>query len=255
MKILASDFDGTLYYEGSQLAEDIQAIKEFRAAGNRFGIVSGRSMESLKEAIMKYKIPFDFLVLNNGGIIYDENEKLIDAHYLNHEQAIKIIKHIKTLTGVGAYVINDGYYRHKFVVDQKSVDFKYSGLTDESASEVDILAKTRIAQIVISLSDEHQAKKIAQNIHDMFAKDACAYVNTHCIDIVPVNISKGNALMNIVEMFGVCKQCVHVIGDSYNDLSMIQNYQGYAMKWAPKEVLDQAIRSYVSVKECIENIQ
>jgi hydroxymethylpyrimidine pyrophosphatase-like HAD family hydrolase len=42
MKILGSDFDGTFNCGG--IGEDkINAVKKWRAAGNKFGIVSGRS--------------------------------------------------------------------------------------------------------------------------------------------------------------------------------------------------------------------
>ena len=38
-KIAASDFDGTLFRERNISAEDLAAIKSWRAAGNKFGIV------------------------------------------------------------------------------------------------------------------------------------------------------------------------------------------------------------------------
>ena len=41
MKIIASDFDGTINYNGRVSDEDKAAIKRFRAAGNRIGIVTG----------------------------------------------------------------------------------------------------------------------------------------------------------------------------------------------------------------------
>ena len=46
MKLLASDYDGTLrrpYVKQS----DIKAIKRFRAAGNVFGIITGRTLEMI----------------------------------------------------------------------------------------------------------------------------------------------------------------------------------------------------------------
>lgn len=51
MKILASDYDGTLRTEELVAEKDIEAIARFRKAGNLFGIVTGRSMESLQKEI------------------------------------------------------------------------------------------------------------------------------------------------------------------------------------------------------------
>ena len=53
MKILASDYDGTLRTEELVDINDVHAIHEFRAAGNMFGLVTGRSMESIQTEIQK----------------------------------------------------------------------------------------------------------------------------------------------------------------------------------------------------------
>ena len=44
MIIIASDYDGTLNHHGISEA-DKNAIKKFREAGNKFGIVTGRDLE------------------------------------------------------------------------------------------------------------------------------------------------------------------------------------------------------------------
>ena len=45
MKIIASDYDGTINYQGRVSEEDKAAIRKFRQAGNKFGIVTGRDAE------------------------------------------------------------------------------------------------------------------------------------------------------------------------------------------------------------------
>ncbi len=55
MKILASDYDGTLRTEELVDINDVHAIHEFRAAGNMFGLVTGRSMESIQTEIQKIR--------------------------------------------------------------------------------------------------------------------------------------------------------------------------------------------------------
>ena len=71
MKILASDYDGTLRTEELVAEKDIEAIARFRKAGNLFGIVTGRSMESLQKEIERNGFTYDFIITNNGGVIYD----------------------------------------------------------------------------------------------------------------------------------------------------------------------------------------
>ena len=45
MKIIATDFDGTLSFNGKVRDEDKAAIARFRQAGNKFGVVTGRDLE------------------------------------------------------------------------------------------------------------------------------------------------------------------------------------------------------------------
>ncbi|WP_305151900.1 HAD hydrolase family protein [uncultured Dubosiella sp.] len=42
MKWLASDYDGTLYFEDGYKQEDLEAIRAFQKQGNMFGLCSGR---------------------------------------------------------------------------------------------------------------------------------------------------------------------------------------------------------------------
>ena len=64
MKVLASDYDGTLRIAPYVSEEDKTAISAFRKAGNLFGIVTGRSIESLKKEIATNQFEVDFIITN-----------------------------------------------------------------------------------------------------------------------------------------------------------------------------------------------
>ena len=73
MKLLVSDFDGTLFIDYPSLEKNIHAIQRFREEGNLFVINSGRNYTSLMKEIkqyqmdLKYSIPREmkFLVLRS----------------------------------------------------------------------------------------------------------------------------------------------------------------------------------------------
>lgn len=73
MKVLASDYDGTLRTGEMVDTKDVEAIHAFREQGNAFGLVTGRSMESIKKEIERNGFEFDFIIANNGGVVYDAN--------------------------------------------------------------------------------------------------------------------------------------------------------------------------------------
>ena len=76
MKIIATDFDGTLSYNGKISEEDKAAIKRFRDAGNKFGVVTGRDIE-MSFWVRNAFPDVDFIISCTGGVITDDKGKII----------------------------------------------------------------------------------------------------------------------------------------------------------------------------------
>lgn len=49
MKVLASDFDGTLFFKGKFKEEDLKQIRAFQAQGHQFGLCTGRRWRASPE--------------------------------------------------------------------------------------------------------------------------------------------------------------------------------------------------------------
>ena len=79
MKLLASDFDGTLIHHQENksyiLKEDKQKIIDFQKAGNLFGVCSGRELRGLLNQSEDVKC--DFYILHIGCIMLDQNQHVI----------------------------------------------------------------------------------------------------------------------------------------------------------------------------------
>lgn len=253
MKVVASDYDGTLRTEAYVNKKDIACIHEFRKAGNLFGIVSGRSMESLKKEIEVNKIEFDFIIANNGGVIYNQALEKLQCLYMDFDKALDVIGYIKS-TDCASYVINDGYHRYKFSIDASQVDTKYANMPDQTSHEEEVLDRGRIAQLVISLNDSHLADEIAQYINMNFRGFAVAYVNVNCVDIVPYGVSKAEGLYFIEQEYNLKHDDIHTIGDSFNDLPMLEEFHGNAVSHALDVIKEAAENVYASVGSCIEDV-
>ena len=57
--LLATDWDGTFFYEGSLLEENIKALHYFEKNGGKFTVCSGRYSDFLKGFMDKVKDFFD----------------------------------------------------------------------------------------------------------------------------------------------------------------------------------------------------
>ena len=75
MKLLATDYDGTLCYGyGDVMPEDLDAIRRWKEAGNLFAVVTGRSGLSIHRELDKYDLNPDFIICNNGGLYSTETD-------------------------------------------------------------------------------------------------------------------------------------------------------------------------------------
>lgn len=252
MNVLASDYDGTLKYKDEVTKEDIEAIRMWRNAGNVFGIVTGRSMESIQKEIMRYDIEVDFVIGNNGGVLYDQNFNEIKRELIDFHKAEQMLAYLRKEHCI-SYVVNDGFHRAKVVLDASREDKKYANFTSVY-TEADMLKKQMIAQIVASVDNEADTERIATYINQEFQGYAVGYRNVNCVDIIPYGISKATGLTYMVSYMSYDPTHVYTIGDSYNDIPMLTDFYGYAMIQSPLQVKQTAKAIVDSVGACIEQI-
>lgn len=252
MKLLASDYDGTLRQNDVVTKEDIEAIALWRKAGNAFGIVTGRSMESIRKEVEMQGIEIDFVVGNNGGTVYSANFEKLKTYYIDFKKALDIMDYLKRETCI-SFVVNDGYHRAKVLLDASREDKKYAGFTSAFTIEEAIANKT-IAQIVASLDKEEDTMRIANHINGQFANYAIAYRNVNCVDIAPYGISKSTGVSYMVKRMNIRQEDVYTIGDSYNDIPMLETYHGIAISTSPMQVKSYAETTAPSVGACIHRL-
>lgn len=252
MKIFASDYDGTLRV-GPDVSEDNKKkIQEWRDAGNLFVMVTGRSMESILSEIERNRLTCDYIIGNNGGVIYDQTGKRLKETVMDFDRALEVLAFIKTVPCF-SYVINDGFHRAKVVVDATRPDRKY-GMIKATKTVEEVLANRKIAQFVLSLNDMQLAKQTAKIINERYQDAVRAYVNVDCIDVVPSTISKAEGIHFLKERCGIAHEDIYVIGDSYNDLPMIEAYHGFTLNHAEQSIQKQASASFESVASAIDSL-
>ena len=85
MKLFASDFDGTFYFNGKRqeiFLENISSVKKFQK-NHKFAFVTGRDANSIINHISQYELKPDYIACNNGGLIYDKNMNVLYSNPLN----------------------------------------------------------------------------------------------------------------------------------------------------------------------------
>lgn len=253
MKLFASDYDGTLLYAKHIMPEDLKAIQEWKDAGNQFVIVTGRSKVSIQKQIDEYGLPVDFVVTNNGGMVFDKDGKILLSNYLDYITSLDIIYIAKTMEGVCSYVVNDGINRHRIVIDDTN-EHRYVGLEPDMCEE-EVMNMAKYAQIVISMAEVDLAVSMADAINQYFGDTVVAYANNYVVDVVPKGISKATGLDFVCEWTGIDEKDTYTIGDSYNDIPLMEyGIHGAAIETAYDEVKDHALYVYSSIHEMIKKI-
>ena len=86
-------------------------------------------------------------------------------------------------------------------------------------------------------------------LETLFGEDITIYPNRASIDLSPKNCSKAVGVKQAIEYLKLSPQQVICMGDSWNDLEMLQHYRGLTVPEAPtvlKEVAQAAIDSVAS---------
>lgn len=226
MKMLASDFDLTLYVEEEAVFfKNIEAIRKFIRQGNLFGIVTGRSYSNIKVLLNQYHIPYHYLICQDGAKIFDSMDYCFSTSWLSREEIVQIIPVLEEF-GFD-YYLDDGY--NKTINMDDCV--KVVGIVDDKKKEA-----------------EEVVKKL---LLDGFY----AYLSTGHINILHASVNKKTALEKVLVHANCSRDSLYVIGDNVNDLEMLSFFQGAVMKNHSKELERLHKRTYTTLYEYIEELE
>lgn len=246
MILFASDYDGTLNRNGVS-QEDIQAIHDLRSQGHLFGMATGRSLLSMRDEITKFDFPVDFVVGNNGGAIQNHQEETLLLKMIPNEIIPSILNHLLTYD-LYLYGANDGFKVGRNIFKPKP-NYKPT-LTGLSAD--DIIQSKRVAVMFASFVDFNDADKCAKELNELFYGQVSCYSNNENIDIGPFGTSKKTGIDFIVDHLEIDPE-IHVIGDAFNDVLMIEGFGGYTVENGSDEVKRIASKIFPSVADAIRH--
>ena len=226
MKILASDFDDTIYFEDDveKSIKNIKAIKEFVSFGNSFCIITGRNYSDIKLLLNEYNIPYTYLICEDGAKIFNNMDYCIDTIYMDKELIKEIINILEEYNY--DYYLDDGYNKTNNINDCVKVVVNCS----EKDKQVEIV------------------NKIKKNIK------VYVYASKYHINIVNSSVNKANALKRLLNIENLSYNNLHVIGDNSNDYEMVKNFSGAIMKKHHSLLNDLGKKEYNELSDYINDL-
>ena len=230
MLIIASDYDGTLN-QGGISKEVRESVRLFRERGNLFGIVSGRSIDSLVNTLSSDLIECDYFIANNGAVIASGKGDILYESRADSQRIKPLLDFIVSSVPRESAGVTFGYDGIEVVKQNPSIGRITPGEYDKIPY---------FNQISTVAESTERAKQLAEELNLRFDGYITAYSNGWCIDIVPYNVSKASGVKIVASLFGCSEENVIAAGDNINDLSMIEAYRSYAVGKAVEEVRSSA---------------
>lgn len=243
VKILGSDFDGTLTVGGID-GEKCALIRRFREAGNLFGIVSGRGPSYFTHLREQYPdLEMDFFAAYNGAIILDARGQTSD------DTACEGVDPV----GLTAFLHEAGC-PFVFVNSEASYTVRRDGETLREGecylSELPA-ALPYFHQISVQLETPAEAAEVTEKVRSAYGDRLNPLQNNFCIDIVAPAVNKAYGLRRVAALFGGENAEIIAVGDNINDLDMLKAFRSYAMENGVAEVKAVADGIVKSVNELI----
>ncbi len=256
MKILISDFDGTLCITHSDIIDvyaNVSALDAFKKEKDEFGrnniviIATAREPNSIMKYINMYNIPCDYIISYIGALIWDcFNQKYIYSNYFPFETVEKIFSllepyslefEMEVFSNVPNPTKNQhiGYILHN-IVDLNSNVFERMN-DDIGCSLEDIIDKdnyNNATYFTRFLSDELFFINNAQN------------TKLKAIDFLLEHLQLKGKIYKNAE--------VYAIGDGLDDLDMLRKFNGYRITTSEEPLAKRYSKKIDSVKEYIDII-
>ncbi|MCA1029757.1 HAD family hydrolase [Bacillus timonensis] len=255
IKLIVSDLDGTLLPHDKVVSQQDQtALKHAVSEGIDICLASGRSdfeiVEVLKSLDDKYH-----RISQNGAYILTNDSQEIHTSTFHPQLAEQIFNEIPSTNFVTLVCNFDTNYttdRNEHILKLEERMFKpiveHQGIHGDMES-------VKPSKITV-LGDEEEILSFQKNMNKRFSEHIDTFISEkQCLDIMPKNISKGNALRVLIEKLGYEPEEIACIGDSFNDIPMFKlTPHSFAMETAHEDVKKQASTIVASVSEAVEYV-
>lgn len=250
-KLLAIDLDDSLLGADHKISEENKlAVKRAEDKGVIVTIATGRPLESCLPYIKELDLDVPFITFNGGMVIGGKSMEVLYHKTIEPEYGLNILELTSEYKPTVLVFMDNKLY----VNELNERTERYTRLSTMVANlKRDINSVVMEGPTKILLYNEpEKVKKMEKRIRD----NMDGRVNFHIskpffLEFINRSVSKGNALGAIAEGMGISSDEVIAIGDSFNDISMIEYAGlGVAVDNAYEQVKSKA--DYIS-KSNIDN--
>lgn len=259
IKLIASDVDGTLVGSNHKISEkNIEIIKKAQNLGIKFLVTTGRLYEETAPLLEESNIFCEYIVMN-GAEYRNESGDILSSKHISTENAEAIVDYLKKNEMYAEIYTNKGMFSPStkdICIDAVATkinhfvpDLSYQECLDMAESHNEFKKLTLVSSIKEILNKDITIGKIlcfSKNLEKIeLAKKSLA--NNTSLSVTasfPINIEITNTLaqkdlvlLEVAKKYGIEEEEIMVIGDSYNDYTMLSRFKNsFAMGNALPEI-------------------
>nr|WP_317359362.1 Cof-type HAD-IIB family hydrolase [uncultured Tyzzerella sp.] len=237
-KLVAIDCDNTLIKHNGEIHEDnIKAINMILNKGIKVVIATGRNDILVKDYMDEAGFKEEVVIGCNGASIRDlKDYSIIQLNYIPKHTMKKMIDIcIENDIKAKMFTLEESYSTTKENSGNELKEFlthytKQLSMSLEYKFEEDLYSLIEKKEFLKMVILENDREKLL-NIQNKFKQldDINAVISAkNCLDIMKKGISKGNALKEYANMLGIKREEIVAIGDSENDLEML-NFASFSV--------------------------
>lgn len=225
-KMIVSDLDETLLNSDRELTPNTKsAIKRYTQKGGKFVIATGRMTPSALLYCYELGLKGEVITYQGAATVDIMSGEVLDIAKIASQEAVEI----------GRYLEKRGLYYHiynedKFIVNRSTPQsLRYARLSKvdflETGEELSkYILNNGISPVkIMVITDEDLVMPLIREFNQEF--EGRFLFNTSkkwMVEIVPIVSNKGVAVKNLAKKYGIKREEVICIGDSLNDLAMIE---------------------------------
>lgn len=240
--LIISDFDGTLLRGDQTVSEETKrTIDAYRADGGIFCICTGRTPSSILPRARALGLS-GLVSTFQGSVIMDiETGKVLRDGYMPQEVAVSVCKLMEEM-GLHIHIYEfDKYYSNEAGESLEMYE-RLSGVkgivSDNMRLSELIMVKDMKVRKILAIVPTEAMQEILEKISEAYGKECyVTYSTAFLVEVSSREYSKGTAVQFIAEYYGLPIEKTVAIGDSLNDLPMLQSAGvGIALKNADEKL-------------------
>lgn len=256
IQLIVTDLDGTLLgYDRRVKAEDREAVIRAIASGIDFAVASGRMDNEILEVLKE--IGHDaHRISQNGAFVYTKNHRLLHHSAFDEAIARSIYEQARKLEAI-VLVCNE---QTSFVetkteqIEQMKARLFFDIV--EKRNMLEAIGRDISPSKITVIAEEHVVAHFERFVRETWKQDVDTFISEpRCLDIMPKQISKGEALRLLMNHLQLKAEEVACFGDSFNDIPMFRlTPHSFVMSHAHEQVKKEARYIVSSVHEAIETV-